>query len=51
MADGYINISIPKELIKKVDNLIEKGEYGYTSRAEFIKEAIREKLKSLGKLV
>ena len=48
MADGYVNISIPKELIKKVDNIIENGEYGYTSRAEFIKE---EKLKSLGKLV
>ncbi len=38
-------------LVKKIDNIIDSREYGYTSRPEFIKEAIKEKLKSLGKLV
>ncbi len=51
MPDDYITISIPKKLIEKIDNVINSKEYGYTSRPEFAKEAIREKLKSLGMLI
>lgn len=46
MTDDYITVSLPEKLVKKIDNLIDSREFGYTSRPEFIKEAIREKLKS-----
>jgi metal-responsive CopG/Arc/MetJ family transcriptional regulator len=42
----HIGIKIPKELIDQIDQIIQKyPEFGYTSRAEFIKECIRTKIK------
>ncbi|MEM1989386.1 MAG: ribbon-helix-helix domain-containing protein [Candidatus Bathyarchaeia archaeon] len=38
----YVSISIPKSLAEEIDRLI--GEYGYTSRAEIVKDAIRRYL-------
>ncbi len=49
MVDKYITVSLPEKLIEKIDNVLK--DYGYSSRPEFIKEAIRDKLKSLGRLV
>lgn len=51
MTNGYITVSIPESLIKKIDNIIESKNFGYSSRAEFIKEAIRDKLSLFGKLI
>jgi len=39
-----VNIKIPEELTKEIDKLVEKAVYGYRSRAEFVAEAIRERL-------
>jgi len=38
-SDNYVTVRIPAELAKEVDTLI--GRKGYTSRAEIVKEAIR----------
>jgi len=42
---GWISISIPETLVQEVDTVIEAK--SYTSRAEFIKEAIRRRLEDL----
>lgn len=41
----YVTVRLPKELMDKIDRIIKLGLMGYKSRAEFIKEAIRDKLK------
>ncbi|MEM2370703.1 MAG: ribbon-helix-helix domain-containing protein [Nitrososphaerota archaeon] len=38
----YTAVSVPKDLIKEIDRLI--GLLGYTSRSEFVKDAIRERI-------
>ncbi len=40
----YVNIKIPVELADEVDKILEKKLLGYRSRAEFVAEAIRDKL-------
>jgi len=44
----YIDVSIPKELISEVDKMI--GQYGYRSRPELVKDAIRSLLRQYGLL-
>jgi len=45
----YVSISIPGELIVNVDKVIEKKVRGYSSRAEFVKDAIRRLLEDIAK--
>ena len=42
MRKRYINIALPESLIKKVDYFVKQDEWGYKSRAEVIKEAVRD---------
>lgn len=49
-SKGYTNIPLPNELVKHIDNEIKKGGYGYKTKSEFVKEAVREKLRELTKL-
>ena len=44
MRVHYANISITEELVKKIDEYLEKSKEGYRSRAELISEAIRLRL-------
>lgn len=44
----YATIKIPEELAELIDKVIESRRFGYRSRAEFVAEAIREKLRELG---
>ena len=46
----YTNIPMPNELVKQIDNEIKNGECGYKTKSEFVKEAVREKLRELTKL-
>jgi Arc/MetJ-type ribon-helix-helix transcriptional regulator len=46
-TDEYTTVRLPKELIEDIDKILRKGVMGYKSRAEFIKEAIREKLRTI----
>jgi hypothetical protein len=40
----YVNVKIPVELADEVDKILEKKVLGYRSRAEFVAEAVRDKL-------
>ena len=42
-------VQIPEELVNQVDEVIKSGKYGYTSRAELIRAAIRALLAEKGK--
>jgi len=44
---GWKTIQLPEELLDRVDSLVERPELGYTSRAEFIKEAVRLRVEAL----
>lgn len=43
----YVNVSIPKTLIEEIDEIIKEKKKGYTSRAELIKDSIRDKLEMI----
>ena len=47
----YINIPLPIGLAKEIDDIIKEGEYGYKTKSEFVKEAVREKLGELINLI
>ncbi len=44
---GYSTIALPNVLIDKIEEIIKNKKYGYISKPEFIKEAIREKIRTL----
>ena len=44
MPKRYVNVKIPVELADEVDKILDKKLLGYRSRAEFVAEAIRDKL-------
>lgn len=44
MRKTYTNVAIPTELAAKIDELVEKSKLGYTSRAQFVLEAIRDRV-------
>lgn len=48
MSLNYISVSLPRDLIKKVDGVLKNKELGYSSRPEFIKDAVRRHLEFLG---
>jgi len=45
MSGDYDIIKIPRELVKEIDEFV--GKYGYTSRAEFVKDATRRLITDL----
>ena len=49
VEDEYTTVRLPKVLMQEIDSILRQGLMGYKSRAEFIKEAIREKLKTIPK--
>ena len=44
MPKRYVNVKLPVELGVEVDKILEKKLLGYRSRAEFVAEAVRDKL-------
>ena len=44
MRKNYVNVSVPSELIDLIDKSWKKSKKGYRGRAEFVIEAIREKV-------
>lgn len=46
----YTNIPLPDELAKQIDRIIKRGELGYKTKSEFVKESVREKLIELHRL-
>lgn len=46
--EKYRSVNLPIGLVEEVDRLIDVfEEHGYSSRADFIKQAIREKINTL----
>lgn len=41
---SYTNVSIPNDLLRKVESVISSSNMGYRNRSEFIIEAVREKV-------
>ena len=44
MPKQYVNVKIPVEVAGEVDKILDKKLLGYRSRAEFVSEAVRDKL-------
>ena len=45
--EDWQTVGLPRELLDMIDRIIDEGNLGYTSKSEFIKEAIREKIVKL----
>jgi len=46
----YINVGVPEELVELIDEVWKTSKKGFRSRAEFVMEAIREKISREKKL-
>jgi metal-responsive CopG/Arc/MetJ family transcriptional regulator len=46
----YVSVSLPKPLMDIVDEIVESEKPLYSSRAEFINDAVRIRLRELGKI-
>lgn len=44
MRKRYINIPLPQELAVQIEKVMETTEFGYKTKSEFVKEAVRQKL-------
>jgi len=44
---GYTTIALPAFLIQQVEKIVQEKNHGYSTKPEFIKEAIREKLQKM----
>lgn len=40
----YTTVQLPEGIVKEIDEIINDSSYGYSSRAEFVKEAVRDLL-------
>jgi metal-responsive CopG/Arc/MetJ family transcriptional regulator len=47
---GWVNVAIPEDLAKIIDEVIEVKKYGYRSRQDFVIDAVRRRLEHLGYL-
>lgn len=45
---GYSSVSIADELLEKIDEILKKKTTTYRTRSDFIKDAIRMRLRDLG---
>lgn len=46
--DRYKGVSLPKEMVEEIERIIKDNpELGYTSVADFVKEAVRDKILKL----
>ena len=45
--DGYTTIKIPTGMVENIDKIINDEKFGYKSRSEFVKEALRKHIKDL----
>ncbi|GAG87046.1 unnamed protein product [marine sediment metagenome] len=45
--NGYTTIKIPNGMVENIDKIINDKKFGYKSRSEFVKEALRKHIKDL----
>lgn len=46
---GYTTVALPDPLMNEIDDVVKVKKKGYTSRGEFVKEAVRSLLEKLKK--
>ncbi len=46
---GYSTIALPNILLDQIEKVVDDKKHGFISKPEFIKEAIREKIRSMKK--
>ena len=46
---SYRHISLPRELVDRIEKLVKEGRYGYRTVTEFVKDAVRRRLEELEK--
>jgi metal-responsive CopG/Arc/MetJ family transcriptional regulator len=44
---NYITIKLPKNLVEQIDDFLQQQNYGYASRAELVKDAVRSFLEKM----
>ncbi|HDD72133.1 MAG TPA: CopG family transcriptional regulator [Candidatus Bathyarchaeota archaeon] len=44
----WVYINVPREIVERIDAVVASRKYGYVSRADFVLDAIRDKLRELG---
>ncbi len=49
MRAKYTNVAIPEPLAKEIDHIVKISKLGYTSRAQFVLEAIHTKMENYKK--
>ena len=45
--DGYRTIRLPKDLVEEIEELIKDKSLGYTSKADFVKDAVRRRIEEI----
>ena len=45
---GWVNISLPEEIVSRIDKAVGNSKYGFRSRADFVLEAVKNQLRELG---
>ncbi len=50
MPKGYANISVPEELLKEVEKVVNEKILGYRSPSEFVIEAVRKRVEEIERL-
>jgi len=48
MKPKWKAVNIPAAIVERIDLVIKSGKYGYTSRADFVVDAVRRLLRELG---
>lgn len=46
----YVGVSLPKELVSEIESVIKNKKLGYTTVAEFVKDAVRRRLEEIEKM-
>lgn len=44
---GHTSISVPKDLVERIERIIEGGKHGYRSKSEFVTDAVRRRIEEL----
>lgn len=45
---GWVNVSLPEEIVERIDKSVGNGKHGFRSRAGFVLEAVKNQLRELG---
>lgn len=46
-SGGFVTLALRAELVKKIDRFLERNDWGFNSRADFVADAVRRRLEEL----